>query len=62
MNGAEIAGVRSQESGVRSQESGSSGCLLCGKWLKNEHGVSIHVGKVHNNPKRGEDHGTKTKA
>lgn len=32
-------------------ETKSCGCLLCGRYFKNEHGVSIHVGKTHNNPK-----------
>lgn len=27
----------------------TSGCLLCGRYFKNDHGVSIHVAKVHNN-------------
>lgn len=26
----------------------TAGCLLCLRYFKNEHGVSIHVGKVHN--------------
>ncbi len=28
----------------------TAGCLLCLRYFKNEHGVSIHVGKIHNKP------------
>jgi hypothetical protein len=26
----------------------TSGCLLCGRYFKNDHGASIHIGKTHN--------------
>ncbi len=26
----------------------SAGCLLCGRYFKNHHGASIHIGKIHN--------------
>jgi hypothetical protein len=46
MNGSKLATPNSE---LRTL---TAGCLLCGQWFKNKHGVSIHVGKIHNNRKR----------